>query len=145
MPLDISFQEDNMKKSARMSLPFLVLLIVVMGCTKLGRQPQGRYQQQLKVAEVLNAKFDLSAKATVDQTVKGIRFDCKFKFFVDVEDDKVTLVVYFCESTSTATKERKLAEVLTPENAALIKDAGFEQVKLYDRFADQLLDRVDVR
>ena len=128
-----------MNKSARILLPFLVLVFVVMGCTKLGRQDPGKYEQQLKVAELLNAKYSLRNKLEFTGTGKRLEYDCQFKFEVGVENDRITLVVYFCESTSTAMKERKLGDVLTPENTALIKDAGFEQVVLHERISGEVV------
>lgn len=126
-------------------IPFLILLFVVLGCTKLGRQPTAKHEQQIEVVKTLNAKFDLSHKATVDQEIRGIEYDCQFKFELGVEDDKITLIAYFCESTSRAMKERKLADVLTPENTNLIKNAGIEQVKLYERITYELVDTVRIQ
>jgi hypothetical protein len=134
-----------MKKSARMFLPFLVLLLVVLGCTKLGRQPTEKMNEQYRVAKELNAKFSLRNRLEFSSKGAVVEYDCKFNFEVQDEDNKITLVARFCESTSSATKERKLTEVLTPENVAMIKNAGFEQVKLYERVTDKLVDTVDVR
>jgi hypothetical protein len=134
-----------MKLLANKLLPFLILLFVVLGCTKLGRQPTARYEQQKEVVKILNEKFDLSNSLQFNSKGKRIEYDCQFKFELGVEDGKITLIVYFCESTSSAMKERKLADVLTPENTTLIKGAGFEQVKLYERITYKLVDTVTIQ
>jgi hypothetical protein len=133
-----------MKLLAGRLLPFLILFLVVLGCTKLAWQAPGKLEEQDRVTEILNAKFDLANKATVGQAVRGIRYDCEFKCWQRLYDNKITLMVYFCESTSSSTKERKLSDFLTPENLALIKNAGFEQVKLYELTTDKLVDSVDI-
>jgi hypothetical protein len=125
--------------------PLIILLFVIIGCTKLAWTPEEIREQRKKVIEVLNAKYDLSHNATIDQTIKGIRYDCQFRFFQSLEDNKVTLEVYFCESTSSAMKERKLADVLTPDNFNMIKNAKFEQVKLYERINSKLVDTVAIQ
>ncbi len=134
-----------MKKSVGVLLPFLVLVFVVLGCTKLGRQPTEKLEEQYRVAKQLNDKFSLRNILQFNSKGAVVNYDCKFNFEVQDEDNKITLVTRFCESTSSATKERKLAEVLTPENVAMIKNAGFEQVKLYERVTDKLVDTVEVR
>ncbi len=92
------------------------------------------------VVETLNQKFDLSNKPrTPYQGANGIEFDCKFRFRLGRKDNKITLIARFCESTSEYTKSLRLREVLTPENLALIKNAGFEQVVLYDRMESNLV------
>jgi hypothetical protein len=48
-------------------------------------------------------------------------------------------MVYFCASTSSAMKERGLADILTPQNLTMIKNAGFEQVNLYERYGNKLV------
>jgi hypothetical protein len=61
-------------------------------------------------------------------------------------DDKITLIARFCESTSEFTREKEqLAGFLTPENLALIKNAGFEKVVLYDRREDQYIGSQVIR
>lgn len=125
--------------------PLIILLFVIIGCTKLAWTPEEIREQRKKVIEVLNAKYDLSHKATIDQTIKGVRYDCQFRFFQSLEDFKVTLEVYFCESTSSYMKERKLADVLTPENFNLIKNATFEQVKLYEQYKSKLVETVAIQ
>jgi hypothetical protein len=123
-------------------LPVFILLFAVIGCTKLARQPPGKYEEQKKVVEILNEQFDLrNADRTVRQVVNGIKFDCTFQFRLGLQDDKITLIASFCESTSDYEKEQRLVGVLTPENLALIKNAGFEQVVLYDRSEYTLMDK----
>jgi hypothetical protein len=130
-----------MNKSARMLLPFLVLVFVVMGC--FSQAEIDARKERDRVIEVLNKQFDLRDRV---REAAGLRsYDCKFKFESGDEDGKTTLVVYFCESTSKATKERKLGEVLIGGNVDLIKNAGFEQVKLYERVTYELVDQVAIR
>jgi hypothetical protein len=131
-----------MKLLVRNLFPFFILLFVLMGCG-MSEQERAKYEERKQVVEVLNKQFDLRDRI---REAAGLRsYDCKFKFELGNEDGKTTLVVYFCESTSSATKERKLADVLTPENTALIKNAGFEQVKLYERITYKLVDQVAIR
>lgn len=135
-----------MKLLSKKILPFFILLIAVLGCTKLARQPTGKLEEQEKVVETLNKQFNLRDKdRTVYQAAKGITFDCSFDFREEVNDDKITLFVRFCESTSEYIKERKLTDVLTPENLALIKNAGFEKVVLYARRERELIDSVMIQ
>jgi len=129
-----------MKLSIIKLLPFLVLIFVVLGCTKLGRQAPGKIEEQEKVIETLNKKFDLHDP--LYKAATGRDFDCDYQFREGIEDGKITLIARFCESTSVATKEKKLAGLLTPENFSLIKKAGFEQVVLYDRNEQQLIASV---
>jgi hypothetical protein len=121
-----------MKLLVQKLLPFLILLFAVLGCSEAGRQKHAKFEEREKVIELLNAKFSLRDSATVDQVVRGISFDCRFKFYMEKWANDKLLFVEFCESTSSAVKERKLADVLTPENLALLKNAEFERIELYD-------------
>ncbi len=121
--------------------PFFILLFIVMGCTEAARQERFKSEERGKIVGVLNKQFSLRDKdRTVYQVVNGIEFDCSFKFRLGDRNDNTvryigdkTLAVSFCESTSEFIKKSKLVMVLTPENVSLIKNAGFEQVVLYDR------------
>ncbi len=136
-----------MKLLVKNLFPFFILLFVVMGCTKLARQAPGKLEEQEKVIEILNKQFDLrKADRTARQVVQGIEFDCSFKFREGIEDDKITLIARFCESTSEFIKEKeRLAGFLTPENLTLIKNAGFEKVVLYDRREKEVIDSKMIR
>ena len=117
-------------------LPFILLLLVILGCGRT-KEEQLKYEERQKVVETLNKKFDLHNP--LYKAATGRDFDCKFQFRTDYGEDK-TLIVRFCESTSEYTKEQRLAEVLTSENMALIKNSGFTRVNLYDRSESKLVD-----
>jgi hypothetical protein len=122
---------------------FILFVVVIFGSFLFGnrfdRQPKEKQQQQTEVIEFLNKKHDLRHLTTVDQMIKGREYDCQFHFESALEDNKITLMVYFCASTSSAMKERGLADILTPQNLTMIKNAGFEQVNLYERYGNKLV------
>lgn len=120
-----------MKLLTRTLLPFFILLFVVMGCTEAARQDRAKFQEREKVIELLNKQFDLrKADRTVRQVVKGIEFDCRFKFYMEKWANDKLLFAEFCESTPESATS---ADILTPENLALIKNSGFEKLDIYKK------------
>lgn len=134
-----------MKLLIKKLLPFLILLFAVLGCTEAARQDRAKFKERERVIELLNEQFNLrKADRTVRQVVKGIEFDCRFKFYMEKWANDKLLFAEFCESTSEHTrKEEKLAAVLTPENLALLKNAGFEKIELYEK--GRIVDMATIR
>jgi hypothetical protein len=134
-----------MKLLVKNLLPFLILLFAVLGCTEAARQDHAKFKERERVIEMLNEQFNLrKADRTVYQAVKGIEFDCRFKFYMEKWANDKLLFAEFCESTSEHTrKEEKLAAVLTPENLTLLKNAGFEKIELYEK--GRIVDMATIR
>jgi hypothetical protein len=130
-----------MKLLVKNLFPFFVLLFVVMGCTEAARQDRAKFQEREKVIELLNKQFDLrKADRTVYQVAKGIEFDCRFKFYMEKWANDKLLFAEFCESTPS---NASLADILTPENLALLKNSGFERLDLYGK--GYRIDTVTIR
>jgi hypothetical protein len=117
----------------RKLLPFFILLFVVMGCQS--QAEMDGYQERKRVAEVLNEQFDRRDRV---REAAGLRtYDCRFQFRAQYSDNKILLARLCQSSPLTAT----ISDILTPQNVALIKNAGFTEVVLYDRQEEQVLGR----
>lgn len=124
MPLDISFQEDNMKKSARMLLPFLALLFVVMGCSEESRR-QSRERAEVAARESKLEK-DREAYAAALSKKFDIYPDCLFRFRAGGSQSK-TFYAKNCNPKRGVTKPQ---EFLEPDDIDKLKSLGFEQVEI---------------
>ncbi len=122
-----------MKLLVKNLFPFFILLFVVIGCQS--QAEMDGYQERKRVAEVLNEQFDRRDRV---REAAGLRtYDCRFQFRAQYSDNKI-LLARLCESSPlTAT----ISDILTPQNVALIKNAGFAEVVLYDRREEQVLGR----
>ena len=117
-----------MKVLAGKSVAFVILLFVLISSNCMTEEERIQYKERQKVVEALNAQFDLSDPT---RELGGMRvFDCRFKFRIDDSKNKV-LIASFCESTSGALKKGQMDGFMTPGNFALIKNAGFQEVRLY--------------
>ncbi len=130
-----------MKLLVKKLLPFLILVFAVLGCTEAARQDRAKFNERERVIELLNKQFDLrKADRTVHQVVKGVEFDCRFKFYMEKWANDKLLFAEFCESTPS---NASLADILTPENLTLLKESGFEKLELYKK--GRIVDMATIR
>jgi hypothetical protein len=122
-----------MKSLVKNLFPFFILLFVVMGCQS--QAEMDGYRERNRVAEVLNQQFDRRDRV---REAAGLRtYDCRFQFRAQYSDDKI-LLARLCESSP---RVANISDILTPQNVALIKNAGFTEVVLYDRQEEKVLGR----
>jgi hypothetical protein len=122
-----------MKLLVKNLFPFFILLFVVMGCQS--QAEMDGYRERNRVAEVLNQQFDRRDRV---REAAGLRtYDCRFQFRAQYSDDKI-LLARLCESSP---RVANISDILTPQNVALIKNAGFTEVVLYDRQEEKVLGR----
>jgi hypothetical protein len=101
-----------MKLSINKLLPFFIILFVIIACSAEVRERE-------RVVEVLNKQFDLP---TAD--VCAIRFSME-KYNHNGE-------VLFAEACPLLDKDTlRSSDILTPENLALIKNAKFKTLEVY--------------
>jgi hypothetical protein len=123
-----------MKLLVKNLFPFFILFFFLMGCGS-SKPEKGSYEKRKNVAEVLNNQFDLRDRV---RELAGLRtYDCRFQFRAQYSDNTI-LLARLCESSPGTAN---ISDILTPQNVALIKDAGFAEVVLYDRHEDKVLGR----
>jgi hypothetical protein len=113
--------------------PFFILLFVVIGCQS--QAEMDGYKERKRVAEVLNEQFNLRDKI---REAAGLRtYDCRFQFRPQYSDNKI-LLARLCESSPPSAS---ISDIFNSQNRALIKNAGFTELVLYDRHEDKILGR----
>jgi hypothetical protein len=122
-----------MKLLVKNLFPFFVLVFVVMGCQSQADMDARRERD--RVAEVLNKQFDLRDK--LREMAGRASYDCRFQFRAQYSDNKI-LLARLCESSPSVAN---ISDILTSDNVAMIKGAGFAEVVLYDRHEDKVLGR----
>jgi hypothetical protein len=123
-----------MKLLVKNLFPLFILFFVLMGCGS-SKPEKGSYEKRKKVAEVLNDQFDLRDRV---RELAGLRtYDCRFQLRAQYSNNRI-LLARLCQSSPPSAS---ISDILTPQNVALIKDAGFEEVVLYDRHEDEVLGR----
>ncbi len=122
-----------MKLLVKNLFPFFILFFVVMGCQS--QAEMDGYKERSRVAELLNKQFDL--RDPLRKAAGLPTYDCRFRFRPQYSDNKI-LLVKLCESSPPAAN---IPDILTPQNLALIKNAGFTELVLYDKGENELLVR----
>ncbi len=125
-----------MKLLVKNLFPFFVLLFVVIGCKSEAEMDASK--ERRRVAEVLNKQFDL--RDPLRKAAGLPTYDCRFQFRAQYSDDKI-LLARLCESSPPAAN---IPDILTPQNLALIKNAGFTELVLYDKGENELLVRKEL-
>jgi hypothetical protein len=109
-----------MKPQLKNLLPFFILLFVVIGCTEEARRGNAKVDEREKVVEILNKQFDLP---TADV--------CAIRFSMEKYDGNRGKTLYATACSLLDKETLRSSDILTPENIALIKNAEFETLKIY--------------
>jgi hypothetical protein len=128
MPLDISFQEENMEKSAGILLPFLVLLFVVMGCSEESRKQQREDDEREKRTSVhIAAREAFANKMSEKFELPGSR-RCVADFYADGKDSK-TLTVRPCSLLTERGEKVDLYKLFEADTMRQVKELGFTTIE----------------
>jgi hypothetical protein len=111
-----------MNKSARMLLPLLVLVFVVMGCSEEARK-QSRERAEIEASE---AKAEKARDGVADELSEkfDIQPDCLFRFSTGGTRSK-TLYVKNCSAKKGVTSPEQFLEV---SDRQTLKRLGFEEI-----------------
>jgi len=127
-----------MKLLVKKLLPFLILIVVVVGCGEI-KENNDAWEGRSRAVDVLNEQFNLRDRV---REAAGLRtYDCRFQFRIQYSEQS-TLIARLCESSP---RVANISDILTPQNIALIKGAKFEKVVLYDRHEKEILGSEAVR
>lgn len=118
-----------MKKSARILLPFLALLFVVMGCaTEEERQQQAvARERQKQVDAEISARKEFANKTSEKFELPGSR-RCVADFYAEGVDSK-TLRIRPCSLLTENGEKINLYKVFDPESMREVKRLGFTRME----------------
>jgi hypothetical protein len=113
-----------MNKSARVLLPFLVLLFVVMGCSEEARQQHREdAERQKQIDAQISARKEFANKTSEEFELPGSR-RCVADFYAEGVESK-TLRIRPCSALTERGEKINLRKVFEPETMREVKRLGF--------------------